>query len=249
MTYRPRSSVTTILAKRVPRSVVSAITHTPASGPNRLVTTPPMSSLSIAGAATCWAGACCVCTCTGSDAASTAMPSSGPTPNVALTPMTLPPLSSRSSDVGEMVDAEVAALGQDLGDAAAMAHLPVGLITQQAARRRLGELCSPVEVELGVGTGELLLDDPPKPPPFTAPVGEPSLRWRPEGCQMNISHPGILDRSSKLPFRKPRSARDRPVAHVEQCRYSGHGEGGDDVLQQRLLIADRVERPSSHALR
>jgi hypothetical protein len=39
--------VTAILAKRVPSSVVSAITHTPASGPNRPVTTPPMSLPSI----------------------------------------------------------------------------------------------------------------------------------------------------------------------------------------------------------
>jgi hypothetical protein len=38
--------VTTILAKRVGSSVVSAITQTPASGPVALVTTPPISSLS-----------------------------------------------------------------------------------------------------------------------------------------------------------------------------------------------------------
>jgi hypothetical protein len=40
--------VTTIFANFVGRSVVSAITHTPASGPFELVTTPPMSSESIA---------------------------------------------------------------------------------------------------------------------------------------------------------------------------------------------------------
>ncbi len=43
MRYRPRSSVTTILRNLVGSSVVSAITHTPASGPFALVTTPPMS--------------------------------------------------------------------------------------------------------------------------------------------------------------------------------------------------------------
>src|SRR5258707_173643 len=43
MTYRPRSSVTTILANLVGRSVVSAITQTPASGPVLPVTTPPRS--------------------------------------------------------------------------------------------------------------------------------------------------------------------------------------------------------------
>ena len=40
--------MTTILANFVGSSVVSAITHTPASGPFALVTTPPMSSGSIA---------------------------------------------------------------------------------------------------------------------------------------------------------------------------------------------------------
>src|ERR1019366_3990537 len=55
MTKRPRSSVTTILANLVGRSVVSAITQTPASGPLALVTTPPRSLLPmrIAGAALC----------------------------------------------------------------------------------------------------------------------------------------------------------------------------------------------------
>src|SRR5687767_3209662 len=48
MRYRPWSSVTTILANFVGRSEVSAITHTPASGPLAPVTTPAMSSGSIA---------------------------------------------------------------------------------------------------------------------------------------------------------------------------------------------------------
>src|SRR6185503_16807464 len=43
MTKRPRSSVTTTLANLVGSSVVSAITHTPASGPLGPVTTPPRS--------------------------------------------------------------------------------------------------------------------------------------------------------------------------------------------------------------
>jgi hypothetical protein len=46
--------VTTIFANLVGRSVVSAITQTPASGPLALVTTPPMSSLSMRTAALCW---------------------------------------------------------------------------------------------------------------------------------------------------------------------------------------------------
>src|SRR6266704_2907558 len=57
MTYRPRSSVTTILANFVGRSVVSAITHTPASGPLGPLTTPPRSPAPtrIAGSVVCCA--------------------------------------------------------------------------------------------------------------------------------------------------------------------------------------------------
>src|SRR5688500_13515390 len=47
MRYRPWPSVTTILANFVGRSEVSAITHTPASGPVAPLTTPAMSSPSI----------------------------------------------------------------------------------------------------------------------------------------------------------------------------------------------------------
>src|SRR5262245_25666355 len=43
MRKRPRSSVTTVFAYLVGRSVVSAITQTPASGPPGPVTTPPRS--------------------------------------------------------------------------------------------------------------------------------------------------------------------------------------------------------------
>src|SRR4029077_19031649 len=53
MTFRPWSSVTTERDILVGRSVVSAMTHTPASGPFAPVTTPPISSSSIATAAVC----------------------------------------------------------------------------------------------------------------------------------------------------------------------------------------------------
>src|SRR5436309_12937141 len=57
MRYRPRSSVTTILMNRVGRSLVSAITQTPASGPFALVTAPPRSPapMRIAGSPLGWA--------------------------------------------------------------------------------------------------------------------------------------------------------------------------------------------------
>src|SRR6266571_5172437 len=58
MRYRPRSSVTTIFAKRVGWSIVSAMTQTPASGPFELETTPPISSESTGTAATPAAADC-----------------------------------------------------------------------------------------------------------------------------------------------------------------------------------------------
>src|SRR5215813_6920838 len=60
MRYRPWSSVTTVLLILVGRSVVSAITHTPASGPFGPRTTPPISvapTLTVAG--------CCATTVVG----------------------------------------------------------------------------------------------------------------------------------------------------------------------------------------
>src|SRR5262249_15619880 len=55
--YRPGSSVTTILANVVGRSVVSATPQPPASGPLALVTTPPrsLSPIRTASAVFCWA--------------------------------------------------------------------------------------------------------------------------------------------------------------------------------------------------
>ena len=54
MTYRPRSSVTTMRTNFVGSSEVSAMTQTPASGPFALVTVPPISSPSIATRWSCW---------------------------------------------------------------------------------------------------------------------------------------------------------------------------------------------------
>src|SRR5207244_2749889 len=69
---RRRSSVTTLLIRRVGVFLVSAITNTPASGPRAPVTTPPMSSLSIAGAP---AFGCCPEVTITSDATSAPTPS------------------------------------------------------------------------------------------------------------------------------------------------------------------------------
>ena len=97
-----------------------------------------------------------------------------------------------------MADAEPMALSQDLGDAPTMAYLPVSLVAQQAARHCFRDLRSPMQVELGLGPGQFLRDDALKPLPFAVPVGQPPLRRCPECRQMNIAHPGILDRRRQL---------------------------------------------------
>src|SRR5258705_12429908 len=69
----------------------------------------------------------------------------------------------RRSGAGRKVaHLELVALRQDLGDAAAVAHPPIGLVAQQAAGSRGGELRNLPQVELGLGRGELFLDDPPE---------------------------------------------------------------------------------------
>src|SRR5215472_11113073 len=75
MTYRPRSSVTTIFANLVGRSVVSAITQTPASGPFGPLTTPPRSlspTVTPAGAV------CCAASCAGERVSNSAAPIAAP---------------------------------------------------------------------------------------------------------------------------------------------------------------------------
>src|SRR6267378_2275471 len=74
--------------KRTGRSRVSAITQTPASGPFRPVTTPPMSSLSMA-------TACCACNEAGATQPTTAIPIAA-TPVKRILRIVMPPCSSWS---------------------------------------------------------------------------------------------------------------------------------------------------------
>src|SRR6266851_8123947 len=97
---------------------------------------------------------------------------------------------------------KVVALGEDFGDAAAVAHMPIGLVAQQATRPGPSDLGSLLQVELGLGASELLLDDLPKPLPFAPAAGEAPFRRCPECRQMNVTHPGTLDRRRELAFRE-----------------------------------------------
>src|SRR5215813_4371987 len=141
------------------------------------------------------------------------------------------------------------ALGQDFANPAAMANLPISFIAQQATRRDLGDGSSLPQRQLGFGASKLLLDDAPEPIPLAAPVGEAALRRRPERCQMNIAHPGLLDRRGELAFRKAGPPRDRPVPHIDERPDADRGEGGDYVLEHSFLVADGVDRVSGHWLR
>src|SRR5215472_6028254 len=59
----------------------------------------------------------------------------------------------------EVVDVEAVALDQQLGDAAAVADVPVGLVAEETGGRFRGEGGGTGEVERGFGACELRFDD------------------------------------------------------------------------------------------
>src|ERR1700757_4632798 len=93
-------------------------------------------------------------------------------------------------------------LGDDLGDAAAMALPPIGLVAQQAGRGALSDLGGLLQSQLGFGAGELIFDDAPEPLPLSRPAGGTPLGRRAERAQPDIDNAGILERRRQLTLRK-----------------------------------------------
>src|SRR5260370_20202649 len=143
----------------------------------------------------------------------------------------------------EMRHPKTVALRQDFGDPAAVADLPVGFIAQQAARRGFGDFRGLLQRELGFGTGELLLDNPPKPIPLAALVGEPALRRCAERLEMDVAHSDFLYGGRELPLRKSGPARYRPIADINEGRYTSRCEGRNYGRHQTLPIPHPVHQP------
>src|SRR5207237_10933026 len=119
--------------------------------------------------------------------------------------------TSRSSvDRSQMPHRKTAPVGEDLGDPAAMASPPIGLVAQQASRGALGDFGRLLQGQLGFGAGQPILDDAPEPVPLPRSAGHPPLGRRAERAEPDIIDAGLLERRRQLPLRKPRPARDRP---------------------------------------
>jgi hypothetical protein len=140
-----------------------------------------------------------------------------------------------------MLQRKTVPVGEDLGDAAAMADMPIGLVAEQAARALLCYGGGLLKRQLGLGAGEPQLDDPPKALPLPAPVGEAALGRGAERLEMEITNPCRVDRGGKLMLRKAGPPRDRSVAHIDQHGDPGGGKRRHDIGEPRLLIADRQE--------
>src|ERR1700724_2575609 len=112
-----------------------------------------------------------------------------------------------------MAQRKAVALGEDFGDPAAVADLPIGFITQQTARHRLRDFRGLLQRELGLGPGELLFDDPPELVPLAPPAGEAAFRRCAEWLEMDVVHAGLVDGGGELSFRETRPARDGSVTH------------------------------------
>jgi hypothetical protein len=136
---------------------------------------------------------------------------------------------TRSSDVTGHVDGlagienrevahgEAVAACEDLGNAPPVAHPPISLVAQQTARRRSSDFSGLLQVEFGLGAGELFLDDMPEPFPFAATARQAAFGRCSKRRQMNITHPGILDRRRELALREagPEIGRSRTSSNVE----------------------------------
>ena len=105
--------------------------------------------------------------------------------------------SCRGAD-GEVVQREAVTGRKDIGDPGAMADLRIGLVTEQAARRRAGDFGGALQIQLGFRTGELVVDNRPEPFPIALTVGEPALGRRPERGEMDITHSCFFDRRREL---------------------------------------------------
>jgi hypothetical protein len=82
--------------------------------------------------------------------------------------------------------------------------------------------------------------------PRTAPIRAACWRAVPRAaCRAqrdDISHSRFFDCSRQLPLGEARPPRNRAVTDIEQHLDPGVGQGRDHVAQQRLLVADRIEK-------
>src|SRR5713226_170753 len=154
-------------------------------------------------------------------------------------------LPQRIADA-QRADGEAVALAEDLADAAAVADAPIGLVADEAGRRRLGDPGERLERVLGLGGGELGVDNAPEAIPLPTLVRRAALGRRAERPEMKIAHAGALDAGAKLPFREAGAARQRQIAHIDDGSDPGVAERRQELGEIGLLVADEIKRLAAH---
>src|SRR5258708_21682009 len=132
--------------------------------------------------------------------------------------------------------------GEDLADAAAVADLPIGFVADEAGRRRRCDRGELLQGKLGLGGRELGIDDRPEALPVPPLLCLAAFRRRARRPQMDIAHSGRLDGGLQLALREAGTARQRQIAHVDECRDAGAAERGDKIGERGLLVADEIKR-------
>ena len=131
------------------------------------------------------------------------------------------------------------ALGQRLGDHAAVAVGRVGLEAQERGPRRRRQLPRErVEVRLCVEVDAVLLDALRDLAVLEVPA---DVRWRAEPAAVLVGDAPLAECRAQPRLRQPRPPRLRPVADVDQPLDAGRLELGDQLRQQQPFVADRPE--------
>ena len=122
----------------------------------------------------------------------------------------------------QVLDLEAEADVKRVGEPLAVAMGRVALVAQQAERparsceRSFGERCEFIELVLRLGRREMALEDAQHCIRVSTARGEPAFFRSAELLQMHIADTVLIEPSRELAFRKPRPARRRHSADIDQ---------------------------------
>src|SRR3954451_488637 len=138
-----------------------------------------------------------------------------------------------------------AALGEPLGDDAAMALSGVALEAEEADRLLAGKLGQLFELRLRRAGCELLAEDPMHPLGVAGTGGFTAGFGRAEVNEVPVADLCFGEVAAQLVLREPLLARERDRAHVGDGRNAGVAEGREKAVHIRALVADGEEGPLS----
>src|SRR5437899_58671 len=124
--------------------------------------------------------------------------------------------------------------------------MPIGLVAEQASRRRGSELGELLQRVLCLAGGKLVVDDAPEALPLPPLVGLAAFGRRAERPQMEVAHAGTLDCGLKLTLREASAARQRQVTDIDDDRDPRRAERCEEIGEIGLLIANEIKRLAAH---